>query len=669
MLDLKRLRRLGTVDPASATVTAGAGIVGQHLEDDLNRAGWTLGHFPSSIFCSTLGGWIAARSAGQFSSRYGKIEDMVRSLRVALPDGRRMALDGDRDGPDWAQVVTGSEGTLAVVTEATLAVQPLPEHRIAGGWRFADVAAGLEGMRCLMQAGLRPCVARLYDEFDTLLALSGHGSAEAGGGGGLRRRLSAMVPDAVGEILRLVKRRGLGVALDHTEWLNRAVDLLPGGCLLVLGFEGERSLIAAEQVEAETILTRRGAESLGEGPGRRWYSRRYSISYKQPPTYAAGAWVDTMEVATTWREVVPLYDAVRAAVRDHVFVMAHFSHAYTDGCSIYFTFAGRRGAGPAALALYDATWNAALSAVVACGATLSHLHGVGLSKARRMTDEQGPGGRQLFDAAKAGFDADRTMNPGKLWWGEARPTAPTPRRPRPAGGSDVVALDRRSLLVRVRPDCPVATLLSHAAAFGTCAGPWPDGASVRDVLDGPGGRLPSPRYGTPRERVVAVRAELPGGEVLDTRAAPRKAVGPDYLRMVIGSAGELGELEEVTLRLWPAPETERDLTWRFSSAGAAAATRRAVLNAGVRPALERRERRLWSLTLHGPERLLDAETGLIAREAQAREGRPVEPARPPSAEPPRPRPPTREMRALTKAARAWLLGPDQTRASGGSQVS
>src|SRR5207249_4489729 len=140
------------------------GILGEHLEHELGRRGYTLGHFPSSIMCSTLGGWLAARSAGQCSSRYGKIEDMVRSAEFVTGTGEVVDTAGDPRGPAWVQLLVGSEGTLGIFTRATLAIRPAPEARHMRGFRFPRVGAGCEAIRRVMQRGLRPSVVRLYDE-------------------------------------------------------------------------------------------------------------------------------------------------------------------------------------------------------------------------------------------------------------------------------------------------------------------------------------------------------------------------------------------------------------------------------------------------------------------------------------------------------------------------
>jgi alkyldihydroxyacetonephosphate synthase len=190
-----------------------------------------------------------------------------------------------------------------------------------------------------------------------------------------------------------------------------------GGCLLVVGVEGDPALAEAEQRAVVRELGAAGGEDLGPGPGERWFAHRYAVSFNMSKVFDAGAFVDTMEVATSWERLLELYHGVRQAVAPHAFVMAHFSHSYTDGCSIYFTFTAAVPGGPeaqlAAERRYDAIWRAGLAAATRTGATISHHHGVGLLKTPFMPDEHGAA-LAIFRALKQVFDPRGILNPGKL---------------------------------------------------------------------------------------------------------------------------------------------------------------------------------------------------------------------------------------------------------------
>lgn len=419
LLDLKRLKRIRRVDSTERLAEVETGIVGEILERDLAARGLTLGHFPSSIYCSTLGGFIAGRSAGQLSTKYGKIEDMVRGLELVLPDGE-IVRTGDgmlARGPELSQLFVGAEGTLGVCTAATLRVHPAPETQILRAWSFHGVEAGTRAIRTLLQSGLRPAVVRLYDELDTVLALSGgkkqpRRTSEAAGFGSL------LSPKALaGELFGFFPGLGnqaIGLLLKQPSVLNRLAGAVSDKCLLVLMFEGPREGTAIDAEEATRLLRTLDGDDLGAAPAEEWKRKRYAVGYRQSKVFAAGAFNDTAEVAATWDALPRLYHDVKEAIGRHAFVMAHFSHAYAEGCSIYFTFVGHAKDAVESRRLYDAIWNDLLLAAHQAGGTISHHHGVGLSKARFLPDELGAGGMRAVTIVKETLDAGRRFNPGKL---------------------------------------------------------------------------------------------------------------------------------------------------------------------------------------------------------------------------------------------------------------
>jgi len=414
VVDLKRMNATLRIDIDDHLATFQTGINGQLLEDQLNLRGLTLGHFPASIYCSTLGGWLAARSAGQLSSRYGKIEDMVHGLEVVLGDGRVVQCHTGHT-PDLIPLLVGSEGTLGVITEATMRVHPLAEYRLFRAYEFPRIAAGCEAMRRVMQRGLRPAVVRLYDEMDTLMARPSGG--RPGKKPGLLDTITQLVPrvgDALGGDL---KQSLLRAALSRAGMVNRVVEsLVPrlsGGCLAILGFEGEQMLVEAEAALCHAEYQAAGGKDLGEGPGMAWYKHRYAVSYKMSPIFASGGFVDTMEVACTWDRLMDLYQEVRKALGPLAVVLAHFSHAYPQGCSIYFTFAASAEGRVKSDSLYDEIWRTGLSAVVKSGGTISHHHGVGQSKAAFMQEEHGAA-MSVYRKLKIVMDPAGILNPGKM---------------------------------------------------------------------------------------------------------------------------------------------------------------------------------------------------------------------------------------------------------------
>ena len=209
-------------------------------------------------------------------------------------------------------------------------------------------------------------------------------------------------------LLRQVSKR----TLSHPAALNQLQKLFRRS-RLVLMFEGDARRAAADDRAATAICRRLEAEDLGEGPGRAWLKKRYDVSFRMSRLIESGTFADTMEVAASWENVLEVYERVHAAASPHAFVLCHFSHAYADGCSLYFSFVGS-GADEAELeARYHALWRAILGAATSAGANVSHHHGVGLLKAQALQDSLGEA-RAALVALKRHFDPDGIMNPGKL---------------------------------------------------------------------------------------------------------------------------------------------------------------------------------------------------------------------------------------------------------------
>jgi alkyldihydroxyacetonephosphate synthase len=405
VLDLKRMARILSVDADGLEADVEAGIIGEIFERRLNRLGLSTGHFPSSMYCSTVGGWIAARGAGQMSSRYGKIEDMLAALTVV--DGRGEVIQTPRRPmPGWnlTRVFVGSEGALGTVCSARLHLVRVPEARVFQAFLFRSVREGVEAIRGIFRSGARPAVARLYDPLDTLLF---------GGGRSRPHRRRGPLRDRLDELLvRRIEQAATQTAVARPIGLNLATELLRS-CLLILLFEGPPDLCEVEAEEASRVCLANDGEDQGPEPARAWLEKRYDVSYKQSRVFDIGGFVDTMEVAGTWDRVVEIYDRVRAAIAPLAFVMCHFSHAYLEGCCLYFTFAGAAATRELSVARYDEIWRRATAAATLAGATASHHHGVGIVKLNALKAELGDG-LELVRALKATFDPKGILNPGKL---------------------------------------------------------------------------------------------------------------------------------------------------------------------------------------------------------------------------------------------------------------
>jgi len=363
VLDMSAFDRILEVHETNLMCRCEAGVNGLVLEKHLNEKGLTLGHFPSSLPGTTVGGLIATRSSGQESSRYGSIEDMVLGLDVVLPDGTfAEPRPGPRSavGPAVHQLWLGSEGALGVVVGAVLRVHRLPEAVIGRGYAFPDLATGLEASRVIMQSGIRPLVLRLYDADDT--AFNGY-------------------------------------------------DLpAHGGCLLVVATAGKPGVAAAE-AEAVRALTG-SASDLGEGPWIRWQEHRFSLSAERLKSFLepAGAYLDTIELAAPWSVLPELHARVKTAIAVGGLALCHFSHAYEQGCCAYFTFGGSGATEQDARDAYGRAWEGAMNIALELGATISHHHGVGQVRARWVADEMG-GWIRVWRSIKDSLDPKGVMNP------------------------------------------------------------------------------------------------------------------------------------------------------------------------------------------------------------------------------------------------------------------
>jgi alkyldihydroxyacetonephosphate synthase len=355
------------VDEANLTVRAGAGVNGMELEQELNRRGLTLGHYPSSLPDATVGGLISTRSSGQESTRYGHVEDMLLGVTVALADGRVVeARPHPRTaaGPPLHLLFVGAEGGLGVVLEAELKVHRLPEAVLGRGWRLRSVEAGLEAMREVAQRELRPLVLRLYDPEDSAF---------------------------------------------------QSLEGWSGGCLLVAATAGPRLVAEAEAVELGALVAAAGGEDLGADAWRHWHEHRFDLSARRLREVLAppGSIVDTMDLGCRWTALARLHREVKARLAEHGVVLCHFAHATAQGACAYFTFAAWAADEAAAQAAYRRVWETTMSTALELGATISHHHGVGQLRAPWVRADLG-GWWHVWEVVRSALDPERRLNPNAL---------------------------------------------------------------------------------------------------------------------------------------------------------------------------------------------------------------------------------------------------------------
>lgn len=377
LLDTKRLNRILEIDQKSLTVTAQAGINGTQLEWALNEKDLTLPHYPASANCATLGGYLAPRGSGTISTKYGKAEDLVLSMEVVLPSGdviRTPKVPNHAAGPDYMRLFLGSEGTLGIITEATMQVDYQPETRRFRALLFEDLGKAIEAGRQIVTKRLDPTVIRLYDRNSTVTQV----------------------------------KRVLGYEYE--------------GAYMVIGFDGDADISALQEAKAMEICTELGAQDLGSEPGEAWWNHRYDFYY--PPQTLMLPWMyGTVETVSTYENIERLYWAEKKAVEStyadwDVEYIAHFSHWFHWGTMSYSRFIVKSPPEDAreALQLHNRIWNTAMTAVIENGGMVNEHHGVGLKLSRFMRRQHGAAWPML-EGIKNTLDPNGIMNPGKVGFG------------------------------------------------------------------------------------------------------------------------------------------------------------------------------------------------------------------------------------------------------------
>jgi alkyldihydroxyacetonephosphate synthase len=364
VLDLTAMQGIVDIDAVSGVVEVLAGTFGPDLETELRqRCAMTIGHFPQSFDIATVGGWVACRGAGQYSTRYGKIDDMCVGLEVVLADGTVLHTGhgpAAAMGPDLTHLFLGSEGTLGVITRVWLRAHPVPTHERRAAYTFPDFETGIEACRLILRRGATPAVLRLYDAAETQRSHGGDGAQ----------------------------------------------------CVLLVLDEGDIGLVEATLgvVEDECASATPASHDLVE----HWLAHRNDTNALQELT-RKGFVVDTMEIAAPWSKLATIFVEARSALMSVPHARAascHLSHSYLDGACLYFTFA----ASPPSEEIestYVAMWDAGQRAVLNAGGNLSHHHGIGLNRSRFMAESMGSS-LGVLQSVKDALDPTGILNPGKL---------------------------------------------------------------------------------------------------------------------------------------------------------------------------------------------------------------------------------------------------------------
>lgn len=390
-MSLARMNQLLDLDEDSQIATFGPGANGPQVENQLRARGYTLGHFPQSWELSTLGGWVASRSSGQQSLRYGRIEQLFAGgeLETFAGTWTLPCYPASAAGPDLREWVMGSEGRLGIISQVKVRVSRLPEEERFYGvflpsWQHAQAA-----VRELSQARIPLSMLRLSNavETTTQLALAGQ-------------------PRMIAALERYLRWRGCAA----------------GKCLLTFGVTGNRRQNALSVRQAKRHLKKQGAVFTGRFLGNKWQHGRFRFPYLREALWQAGYVVDTLETATQWGNVQPLMEKIEHSLREglaaqgeQVHVFSHLSHVYGQGSSIYTTYVFRCGADYAeTLASWRTLKTRASQTIADNHGTISHQHGVGRDHAPWLAQEKGELGMAAIEAVVETFDPQQQLAPGVL---------------------------------------------------------------------------------------------------------------------------------------------------------------------------------------------------------------------------------------------------------------
>jgi alkyldihydroxyacetonephosphate synthase len=394
-LDLGRLRKVIDIDTDSGLARIQAGAQGPDLEEQLNAKGWTIGHFPDSFTHSTVGGWVATRSSGMQSDKYGDIADIARGLRVVRPGGVLVLrpLPSTSSGPSVREMILGSEGRLGVITEVTVQVHRTPAKRDVYAYFFPNWKAGMAAMQAIAESDAAPTITRVSDSRETGFSLATSKDRK-----GFDKFLAGTV------LPGLMKSKGW--TLDDI-------------CLSFIGYEGSVSHAKRQKSLVDAIVKKHGGMGVGKGPGILYDQKKFDTPYLRDFLLDMGAAGDVSETAAPWSKLVGVHEAVYAAANkafDEIgikgWIMSHMSHSYHSGACLYFTFAFVFGDDP--IGEYNTVKRAIQQAFVDNDATISHHHGVGLEHSPWLAEDISAEGVKVMTGLLTSADPGENFNPGKI---------------------------------------------------------------------------------------------------------------------------------------------------------------------------------------------------------------------------------------------------------------
>lgn len=392
-VSMAHMNRLLTLDETSQIARFEAGAAGPLVEAQLNARGYTLGHFPQSFEYSTLGGWVATRSSGQQSLKYGRIEDLFAGGTLVTPKGiiDISPLPASAAGSDFRQHILGSEGKFGIITHVEMRVSRLPEQEIFGMAFVHDWQSGIACLREVSQQGVALSMLRLSSEVET------------------DTQLKLMVsPEQRKWLARLLKLKGMDIS---------------SCCMLLYGLTGTKQSNKQQGRLFKQVLKKVKGFHAGPSLARHWKDKRFTSPYLRETLWQLGYAVDTLETSVPWNKVEALSTGIENALThglsdegEKVHAFTHLSHLYRDGASIYSTYVYRLGnTHEQTLARWRKLKTKASETIVEHKGTISHQHGVGRDHAPYLEAEKGALVLDCLKTEAHFLDPKKLLNPGILF--------------------------------------------------------------------------------------------------------------------------------------------------------------------------------------------------------------------------------------------------------------
>lgn len=396
-VDMSRMNSVLEIDGVSRIARIQSGGLGPDIERQLNEKGWTLGHFPDSFKHSTLGGWIATRSSGMQSDKYGDIADLTRAVRVVTPAGILVTrpVPASSTGPSVREMILGSEGRLGIITEATVHVHRIPQHRQIYGYLFPDWSRSLRAMTAIAESDAAPSVTRVSDASETRFSFA-------------TKKHEGLVGRTKSALSKLYLERVKGFDVHQM-------------CLSFIGYEGSGDHVNIQKRLVDDIVARHGGICVGTGPGKLYDQKKFDTPYIRDFLLDRGALGDVSETAVPWSQLESLSNGVISRaneafdrIRVKGYIMCHLAHSYHSGACLYFTFAFRPSDEVRSLEQYDVVKRAIQQAFIDFGGTLSHHHAVGVEHAPWLSEDISAVGVSMIRSLLDGVDPGHNFNPGKI---------------------------------------------------------------------------------------------------------------------------------------------------------------------------------------------------------------------------------------------------------------